>query len=229
MAERLLLKAQIRENVGSKDANSIRKQGQMPAIVYGHKKKPRAVSLSTHDFVEGIHHGHRIMDLQINGDKETVLIKDLQYDHLGKDIIHADLLIVDVTEKVEVAVPINIKGTPKGAEEGGIIQMHNDSIQLECRVTNIPEKLLVSVKELEVGDSLYANDIELPAETKIVSDPETLIVSCNIVTEEEVAEAEEVAEEEPTAPEVIGEEEKKEEEEKVTEEKPQEEKESEKE
>jgi len=222
MAERLLLEAKIRDNVGSKEADKCRKQGQTPAIIYGHKKEPRAITLNAHDFVEGLHHGHRIMDLKINGDKETVLIKDLQYDPLGKNVIHADLLVVNVTERVQVAVPIEVKGTPKGTEEGGILQTHIDSLQIECTVTNIPEALTISVKEVDIGDALHAKDIELPAGAKLVTDPETLVVSCNIVTEAEVAEAEEVLEEEMAAPEVIGEKEEIEEqpqEEKKTEEK----------
>jgi len=205
MTERLLLKAKIRDNVGSKEADKCRKQGQTPAIVYGHKKEPRAITLNTHDFVEGLHHGHRIMDIKINGNKETVLIKDLQYDPLGKNVIHADMLVVNVTEKVQVAIPIEVKGAPKGTEEGGILQIHIDSLQIECTVTNIPETLTIPVKEVDVGDALHAKDIELPEGTKLVTDPETLVVSCNIVTEAEVAEAEEEIEEEMAAPTVIGE------------------------
>jgi len=206
MAKRLLLETEIRDHVGSKHASRIRRQGRIPAIVYGHKKEPRAVSVNTHDFVEGLHHGHRLMDIKVNNKKETVLIKDLQYDELGKNVIHADLLLVDVTENIKINVGIELKGTAKGTEEGGIVEAHIDSLEIECKATDIPDVLLVPVKELELGAAVHASDVELPDGVKLVSDPELLVATCHAVTVKEV-EAEEVVEEELEAPEVIGEEE----------------------
>jgi len=205
MAKRLLLEAEIRDHVGSKHASRIRRQGRIPAIVYGHKKEPRAVSVNTHDFVEGLHHGHRLMDIKINNKKETVLIKDLQYDELGKNVIHVDLLLVDVTEKIKVNVGIELKGIAKGTEEGGIVEAHVDALEIECKATDIPEVLLVQVKELELGDAVHASDVELPDGVKLVSDPELLVATCHAVAVKE-AEVEEVVEEEIEAPEIIGEE-----------------------
>jgi large subunit ribosomal protein L25 len=204
MAKRLLLEAEVRDQVGSKDASRIRKQGRIPAIVYGHKQQPKAISLNTHDFVEGLHHGHRLMDIKIDKKKETVLIKDLQYDELGKYVIHADLQLVDVTEMLKVSVPIDLKGIAKGTHEGGIVEAHVDSLEIECKATDIPEILLVSVKELELGSALHAVDVELPEGVKLASDPEILVATCHAVAVR-AAEVEEVEEEEIEAPEVIGE------------------------
>jgi len=106
MEKALPLKAEIREHTGSKSAAKVRKQGRIPAIVYGHKKEPVAISLDVHKLVEGLHHGQRLMDVQIGKKRQKMIIKDLQYDYLGKDIIHVDLMRVDVTETVKVAVPI---------------------------------------------------------------------------------------------------------------------------
>ncbi|MHC4069574.1 MAG: 50S ribosomal protein L25 [Planctomycetota bacterium] len=203
MEKKLLLKAEIREHTGSKWAAKVRKQGRIPAVVYGHKQEPVAVSLDAHNLVEGLHHGHRVMDLQIGKKKETMMVKDLQYDCLGRDIIHVDLVRVDVTEMVKVAVPIELKGTAKGTHEGGIIEEHTDRLDVECRVTDIPETVVVSVKEVGVGDTVHAADIELPEGVKLASDPGTLLVTCHLVA---AAKTTEVLEEEaPIAPEVIGE------------------------
>jgi len=114
MEKGLPLKAEIREHIGSKAAAKIRKQGWIPAIVYGHKKETVPISLDAHNFIEGLHHGQRLMDVQIDKKTEKVIVKDLQYDYLGKDIIHIDLMRVDVTETVRVPVPIELKGTAKG-------------------------------------------------------------------------------------------------------------------
>jgi len=203
MEKTFRLKAEIRQQTGSKAAAKVRKNGQIPAIVYGHKKEPVAISLDTHDFVEELHHGHRLLDVQIDKKPQKVIVKDLQYDHLGKDIIHADLMRVEAGETITVTVPIELKGTAKGAEEGGIIQQHIDHLEVECKVTDIPESIVVSVKDLNVGDALHAHDIQLPDGLKLISDPQTLMVTCSLVAAAKTTE--ELEEEAPAAPEVIGE------------------------
>jgi large subunit ribosomal protein L25 len=209
MEKTLQLVAKIREHTGSKTAARERKQGRIPAIVYGHKQEPVAVSLDAHNLVEGLHHGHRLMDVQIGKTTQKMLVKDLQYDHLGKDIIHIDLVRVDITETVKVTVPIELKGIAKGTSEGGIITEHADHIEIECQAANIPESIVVSVKDLEIGDTVHASDIELPAGAKLSSSPEMLLVTCSMVTAAKVAEE---IEAEVEAPEVISEAGKEEEE-----------------
>ena len=203
MEKALSLKAEIREHAGSRYAAKVRKQGRIPAIVYGHKKEPVAISVDAHNLVEGLHYGHRLVDVQIRDKTEKMIIKDLQYDYLGRDIIHMDLMRVDVTETIKVTVPIERKGTAKGTLEGGIIEEHTDHLEVECRVTDIPESIIVWVKDIGVGDTLHASDIKLPSGVKLVSSPETLLVTCSLVAA--AKSTEEVEEEMPIAPEVIGE------------------------
>jgi len=203
MGKELILKAEIREQTGSKHAAKVLKSGRIPAIVYGHKQEPVSISLDAHNFIEGLHHGHRLMDVQIGKNKQKILVKDLQYDHLGKNVIHVDMMRVDVTEMVKVSVPIELKGTAKGTHEGGIVEGHIDHLEIECKATDIPETIIVSVKEMDVGDALHASDIELPEGMKLVSSPDTLLINCHLVVA--VKTAEEIEEEAPAAPEVIGE------------------------
>ncbi|MHC4596799.1 MAG: 50S ribosomal protein L25 [Planctomycetota bacterium] len=203
MEKALLLKAEIREHTGSKDSKKLRKDGRIPAIVYGHKQKPVAISLDRNNMVEGLHHGRRLMDVQIGGKKEKMIVKDLQYDYLGKDVIHVDLMRVDVTETIKVAVPVELKGIAKGTHEGGIIEECTDHLEVECKATDIPESVVVSVKEINVGDTLHAGDIELPEGVKLVSPPETLLVTCHLVAAARTTE--ELEKETPVSPEVIGE------------------------
>jgi large subunit ribosomal protein L25 len=210
MEKNLVLKGEIREHTGSKHAAKVRGQGRIPAIMYGHKQEPVSLSLDRHNLVEGLHHGHRVVDVQIGRKKETVMFKELQYDHLGKNIIHVDLMRVDVTETVRVAVPIELKGTAKGTHESGIIEEHADHLEIECKVSDIPETIVISVKEVGVGDSLHASDAELPAGLTLVSSPSTLLVTCSLVAA--AKSTEEIEEEEPAVPEVIGEEKEAEEE-----------------
>ena len=203
MAKTLVLKAQKREQTGTKSAVKVRNEGRLPAIVYGHKQEPAAILLEGHTFVEAIHHGHRLFDVQVGRKKETMLVKDLQYDHLSRNIIHVDLIRVDVTETVKVEVSIEVKGVAKGSHAGGIIVEHMNRLEIECLVTDIPDTIVVSVKDLDVGDSLHVRDIESPEGIKILSDESALVFACSVVAAA-VSEAAEEGEEEPTAPEVIG-------------------------
>lgn len=203
MGKTLQLKAEIRQGTGSRAAEKVRKQGRIPAIVYGHKKEPIAISLDAHDFIEELHRGHRLMDVQLDKKPQKVIVKDVQYDHLGKNVIHADLMRVDVTETVTVTVPIELKGTAKGAEHSGVVEQHSNRLEVQCKVTDIPASIVVSVKDLDVGDTLHARDVTLPPEVKLVSDPEMLIAGCSLVAVAKTTE--EVEAEAPVAPEVIGE------------------------
>ena len=201
MEKTVVLKAELREHSGSIDAARVRRDGRIPAIVYGHKQEPMAVSLDAHSLLEELHHGHRLMDVQVGKKQEKMIIKDIQYDYLGRDIIHLDLMRVDVTETVRVTVPIELKGTAKGAQGGGVIEKHIDHLEVECRVTDIPDSVVVLIKEVDVGDSVHASDVALPEGVKLISSPDTVLVTCGLVAA--AKSTEEVEAEIPAAPEVI--------------------------
>ncbi len=203
MEKTFVLKAEVREHTGRKAVQKVRRQGGIPAVMYGHKQEPVAIALDAHDFVEGLHHGHRLMDIQIGKKKEKIIVKELQYDHLGKNVIHADLMRVDITESIRVTVPIELKGTAAGTHEGGIIEAHANRLEIECKATDIPDRIFVSVKDLHVGDALHAGEVALPSGVKLISSAEMLLVTCHTVAAAKTTE--QIEEEAPTAPEVIGE------------------------
>lgn len=211
MNKTLTLQAELRDRIGSKGSVAVRKRGRIPGIVYGHKKDPVAISLDSHDFVEGVKHGHRLIDVTINGDTQTMLIKALQHDHLGRDIVHVDLMRIDVTERIKVNVPVELKGVAKGTHDGGVVESNASQIEVECLAIEIPASIVVSIKDLGVGESIKAGDIKLPDGVELVTSPETYVVSCRIVAEAKTTEQLEA--EAPAAPEVITEREPKAEEE----------------
>ncbi len=205
MEETMQLKAEVRDKAGSRAAKRVRKESKIPGVVYGHGEEAVAVSLDRHDFIEALHHGHRVFEIDIDGKKDTMMIKDLQYDYLGRDIIHFDLVRVDITEMVEVTVPVEFTGTAAGTLEGGILQEQSNTIDVKCRVNQIPDSLPVSIKGLEIGDSLNAKDIELPEGFELISEPESVLITCTYITEEEIEEIEEEAlAEGAEEPELIG-------------------------
>lgn len=178
MSDTVTLKASLREHTGTRSAVKLREQGLMPAVIYGHKQEPVSISLNAHEFVEKLHHGHRIFEVDIDGSGFTILVKEMQYDYLGKDAIHADLMRVNLSERVTVDVMLKVRGTAAGVLEGGIIEEVMNSVQIECEVRNIPESLAVNVKDLGLNESLHAGQIELPAGMTLITDPEAVIVSC---------------------------------------------------
>lgn len=202
MAKTFELKAQIREHSGTKSSIKYRNSGRIPAVVYGHKQEPVIVTVDFHDFTEALHHGHRLFNLQTADGKQMVIVKGLQYDHLGKNVIHVDLIRVNVAEKIKVTVPLEAKGIAKGTNEGGVIEEHLNQIDIECKATEIPEVIYVNVKEVNVGDNLRVSDIELPEGVKLLSPPDLVVVTCSLVAA--AKSTEELEEEVPVEPEVIG-------------------------
>jgi large subunit ribosomal protein L25 len=201
MNETSVLEARLREQMGSKSATQVRKEGRVPAIVYGHKEVPVCISLDMHDFLEVLHHGKRLLDVKMGPEPQKLLVKELQYDYLGKNIIHIDLMRVDVTEIIEVSVPIEYKGVAKGAQEGGVVEQHATSILVKCLAISIPDSLVVSIKELGLDSTIFAREIKLPEGVTLASPADTLLVACRMQIEAKTTE--EVTAEVPAAPEVI--------------------------
>ena len=112
-----------------------------------------------------------------------------------------DMMRVDLNERVKVEVPIEIRGTAAGISEGGMLDELVTSLEIECAVNSIPETLVVQVKDLALGQSIHAKDIELPAGVTLLTDPETLVVICHAKAGEIAAAAEEG--QAPEGPEVI--------------------------
>lgn len=205
--ETIALKAEKREKVGTKTAEKLRQAGKLPIAIYGHGQEPVAVAVDKHDFIEALHHGNRLFDFEIAGKSEKLLVKDLQYDYLGREVIHADLVRVDLTETVKVEVPIELKGTAKGTSQGGIVEELMSQLEVQCVVTSIPESIVVNIKDLDVEGVIHAGDIKMPEGVKLLTPGDQIVLTCHVI----VAKEEEEVSEEPTAPEVITERKPKEE------------------
>lgn len=179
MSETVALKANVREQAGTRNSVRLREQGQLPAVVYGHQKETVSISLNAHDFIEHLHHGHRLFNVDIDGKKDTMLVKDIQYDYLGKSVIHADLMRVNLSERVTVQVMLELRGTAAGTHEGGIVEEMMNSIEVECAVRDIPESLQLNIKDLGLNEVMHAGQVELPEGFVLVTDPDAVVVSCH--------------------------------------------------
>lgn len=199
-----VLKATKRSEMGTRKARALRAQGQIPAIIYGHGQEPLAVAMDEHEVELTIQHGERLLEVEIDGAVQNVLVKAVQWDTFGKERIHLDLTRVDLDERVTVTIPIVLKGTPAGVNEGGMLQQSLAELSIECAVRDIPEDVHVMINEMNIGDSLHVSDLELPGGATLVGDADAQVCSVVIIEEEVVEEAEE-GEGDSTQPEVIGE------------------------
>lgn len=198
------LKAVSRKDTGSRSAGKLRQEGLIPGVIYGHGEAPEIFAVSEHDLAQVLAHGEQLVQMSIEGKEGNYLIKDIQRDTFGLSLLHVDLARVNLDERVEVAVPVVLWGDPVGAEEGGVLVPGAAEVEVECVVTNIPEEIRVSVKELKIGDALTVADLPAIEGVTILTEPETPIASCTFISEEpeEPEEAEE--DEEGAEPEVIG-------------------------
>jgi large subunit ribosomal protein L25 len=197
-------KATKRNDTGTRTCRALRRTGMIPGIIYGHKRPPQAISLSHHDIEVALLHGERVLAVDVDGTEQNVIVKDVQYDPFGQHILHVDLARVSLDERVTVTVPIVLRGTPAGVEDGGVLRQAAAELSLECTVRSIPEEIRASVTGLGIGDSLLMADLALPEGAVLQDDPDTMV--CNVtVVAEEVAEAAPAPAEAAPQPEVIGE------------------------
>ncbi len=198
-----VLKASKREAFGTRKVKPLRAAGMIPGIVYGHNEPPLPITLSAHDVSVALAHGERLLELDVAGQVQNVLVKEVQYDPMGQEILHMDLTRVDLDERVEVTVPIVLRGTPAGAADGGVLHQVSAEVTVECTVRAIPEEIRMSVAEMKIDDVLYMRDLPLTEGAVLVDDGETLVATVSVVKEE--VEAPAPLEAAPAEPEVIGE------------------------
>ncbi len=203
MAESVVLVAQPRDGRGSQAARRLRKQGLLPAVLYGHKEETLSLALPTEAVENAIRHGVRVVDLKADGKEEKALIKDVQWDHLGKELLHVDFARVAVDERVVISVPLEIRGTAPGVNAGGMFDQPMHTLSVECLAISIPESIRVNVGELQIGGVIHVRDLALPPDVRAMSDPDAIVVqiSAPVVEAEAAPAAEAVGAAEP---EVIG-------------------------
>ncbi|MBN1688856.1 MAG: 50S ribosomal protein L25/general stress protein Ctc [Candidatus Omnitrophica bacterium] len=206
--EKVNLNAKPREQFGKGAAKRIRKEGLVPAIVYGHGMEPLAVSVDAKELYRALQTkaGENVLiDLNVEGvtlRESTCLIKELTHNPVSDKISHLDLTVISLTEKITVKVPINIENAEEaaGVKEGGVLDIILHEIEVECLPTEIPEKITVDVKSMNIGDSIHVKDLSIPeAVTCTLSEEESVIALHPPRKEEELVPAAEEAAE----PEVI--------------------------
>jgi large subunit ribosomal protein L25 len=190
-----------RAELGSRANKRLRDQGQLPGVIYGHKQDVVPIKLNRKEVVNHLNHGTHLFELQLDGAVENVLIKDVQYDALGIEVLHVDFTRVDLNERVTVTVAVELKGEPKGEKEGAVLQQIMSELEIECVVTDIPDKIVHDVSDMGKDSVLHVGDLKLPAGVTVLNEPELIVCQVREIREEAAAPA---AEEGAAEPEVIG-------------------------
>ena len=192
------LEVVARNTTGSRESRRLRRQGFVPAVLYGHGEKVVDLAARREALEAVVRHGSRIVELK-GAVKTSALVRDMQWDTFGVEPLHVDFVRVDKTERIKVRVPLDLKGEAPGHRAGGTVNLVLHEIEIECTPATIPEKIHVHVGKLEVGGTIKVHDIELPSGAKAVTDGDETAVSCVVATHKTDEAAAGVAE-----PEIIG-------------------------
>jgi len=184
---------------GSRESRRLRREGLVPAILYGHGEKCVPLAARREAVEAVIRHGSRFVELT-GAVKEGAVVRELQWDAMGSVPVHIDLFRVSKSERVKVRVPIELKGEAPGQRAGGSVNLVMHEIEVECAAAAIPERIHVSIGHLDVGHAIKVRDLEFPADMRATGEPDETVVTCGIAGRK--------AEETPAAaagePEVIG-------------------------
>jgi large subunit ribosomal protein L25 len=205
------LKTRLREETGTKVAHKLRRGGEVPAILYGHREGPLNLALPEHELWHILHSAtseHLILTLDIEGAEETevlTLVRDVQHHPVTGDILHIDFQRISFTEKIKVGVPVVLTGTSHGVKEfGGILDHGVREVKIHCTPKQIPDAIQVDVTDMEIGNSIHISDIasQYP-ELEFLDDANVTLAHVSPPKKLEVKE--EAVEEEAAVPEEEGE------------------------
>ena len=166
--EKISLAGEIRSKKGKSEARKLRKDGKIPAVLYGKDIEPLNFSVIEKEWIRILRHLKRNaiieLDLQKNGstEKRTVMVKDMQVGFPRENTVHIDFLQVSMERVVEIEIPIHLVGEAKGVKTGGILQLHLRTLLAECLPGQIPEQIELDVSALEIGDSIHVQDVSMP-------------------------------------------------------------------
>ncbi|MBI2980784.1 MAG: 50S ribosomal protein L25 [Deltaproteobacteria bacterium] len=194
MAEQAI-KAELRDPKKSGVVQGLRRQGRIPAVVYGHDFETIPFSVDGKELVRAIRSGgiNALMELQLAGYRGKgpllVMIKDFQTDVVSHKLTHIDFLKLDMKEKVSVKVTVKLVGKAIGLEQGGLVEQSTRELEVKCLPGNIPDSIEVDISGLNLGDSLHVTDLKLPEGVEVPREANITIVSIVAPKEEKVEEA----------------------------------------
>ena len=184
MAKQQKLTAQTRTGIGRTAVNRIKKQGLVPAVVYGGKDQPQPLALNAreiHTLLSRATSEHLLVDLEIadgsNRSSRLALIQEVQHDQIRGDVLHVDFHAVKADEKLHAEIPVEAIGEPNGVKNyGGILEIAMHSLEVECLPKDLPEIIRIDVSALNVGEGVHVKDVQLPPGVTARADGDLTVV-----------------------------------------------------
>ena len=201
--ETLKLEANYRKDMSRSRMKAIRKQGYATASVFGHDAEPVSIEVKLSDLIKQVKESEgglkSLIDLKIKGGPKKsdgmVLIKEFHKHALTRKVLDIQFQRINLKEKIHVGVPIEIVGEAPGIKEGGMFELTLDELQISCLPTDIPNRFVVDVSGLEIGNLIRAGEIEVQGDIEVLTDPDAVVANCRpphvvaAVEEEAVEEA----------------------------------------
>lgn len=174
-----VLEATERTEFRNSELTRIRNEGNIPAVVYGSKMESKSVYLNGSDFIKTMREVGRngVFSLNLNGSQVNVILNDYQSDPIKNDILHADLLAVDMSKEIDANVRISLVGDAAGVKDGGVIQQPLYEVSISATPANIPQSIDVDVSNLQVGETITISDIRMNRNFSINHEDEETICS----------------------------------------------------
>jgi len=183
MAQHIALTAETRTQVGKGAARATRRNGRIPAVIYGDSKEPLSISLDPRQLNRELSHSgffSTLIDITLDGQQNLVLCRDIQVHALTDAPLHADFLRVTDRTRIAVEVPVQFLNEEEcpGLRAGGVLNIVRHEVELNCRAGAIPSELTVDLAKLDIGDSIHISDIELPdGVTPVIDDRDFTIAT----------------------------------------------------
>lgn len=195
--DKLTLESTTRTEFGKGAARRIRANDQIPAVIYGHGAEPQHIVLPGHATMMALKNPNALLTIDIDGETQMAVAKDVQRHAIKPIIVHVDLLTVKKGEKIVVDVTVHLEGE---SAPGTIHVVEQNSVEVLAEATNLPEFITLSIEGMEEGDKVLAGDLKLPEGSELAGDPEHLILSVTVPrTAEEETSGDEAAEGEAPA------------------------------
>ncbi|WP_407272205.1 50S ribosomal protein L25/general stress protein Ctc [Radiobacillus sp. PE A8.2] len=192
------LNADPRKDLKKSYTKKIRQAGRIPAVVYGKDNEARTLSVDSIQLLKTIRDEGRnaIISLNVDGSSVDVMLHEYQVDPLKDELIHADFYVVNMSQEMDVEVPIHLDGEAQGSKDGGVLQQPLYNLAVRAKPADIPEEIKIDVSKMEVGDTITVSDLKEGRNYEIMEDESTTIVTISApdagTTEEEEETDEEV-------------------------------------
>lgn len=188
------LKVKTRPAKGGATPKALRREGFVPAVVYGYKKDPVTLVVNGHEFrtllKETSHQGLLSLNIDDGSASKTVMIKEIQKHPVSLNLVHADFYEVDMKKRITTHVPVVPVGTCKGEKEGGVLQLIRRELEVRCLPARIPESIEIDVSDLDIGDAIHVADLQAAEGVELVHESNFTIIAVAAPSKEKAASVE---------------------------------------